>query len=315
MKYSIILLIIICFSFGCQTSKSISARADVGMDTYEISGFKVFTSLAGVSPKMKAKLESKNIKKAILVNGGAIDNPKSYSVDYAKIKQYLERVLPNPKSTALVVIDIEGQKMISLNRAETNKSFNQTLNYYLEILRYFKNLRPEATIGFYGFPWRNYWNRNKSWKEKNDKLLPLIEEMDAVFPSVYDFYADDIDVNKRSDEAYIRENIEESLRLAESTNKPVYPFVWHRYHNSNKKRGMTFIDDTEFQNSIKTIVSTKYKGKRVSGIIWWSSERYFYNVSPRGKKNKFSEQDFNHFFDENSSRYIDLITEGIKDGL
>jgi len=302
---------------SCKTKKAIEVKVeeDLGMDTKEIGGIKLFTSLSGVSPKMKNELDEKNIKRAILVNGKAIDNPNSLIVDKEKIKTHFDKILPNPQSNAIIVLDIEGKKMVDMHRTKAKKEYDSILNYYIDVFKYAKKLRPKATIGFYGFPWRDYWNRTEQWRIKNDALLPLIKEVDALFPSIYDFYADGIDVKKAMDEAYISDNVKESIRLAKQFDKLVFPFIWHRYHNSNKKRGLQFIDVSEFSNHVRTICQTEFEGNKVNGIIWWSSERYFYNVSPRGKKNKYSQSDFEKYSDNTSFKYIDAALKGMKSAI
>ncbi len=313
-RYTFFFLLLITLMSACKTKTVIEPKIeeDLGLDSKEIGGIKLFTSLSGVSRKMKQTLHEQNIKRAIVVNGGAIDNPQSLQVDKEKIKQHFDKILPNPNIEVLLVLDIEGEKMKKLEHPKNEIEFDLVLSYYIDIYRFAKKLRPKATIGFYGFPWRDYWNRTEQWKSKNNKLTPLIKEVDAVFPSLYDFYQDDKDVNKSREDAYITDNVVESLRLAQRFDKPVFPFIWHRYHNSNKKRGLQFISLEEFQNSVQTICEAEFKGNKVNGIVWWSSERYFYNITERGKANKRNPEDFYDYSNGTSLKYIDIILTAMK---
>jgi len=311
----IILFASIFILLGCNSMKNLpksNTDAELGTDSYEVSGIKVFTSLSGVSSSFRQELNRKKVKRAILINGGQIDIADNYEIQKTKIQNYLDKAVPNTKTEALIIIDIEGDKMKNLAADRNSDNFKKALDYYLEVFKFTKKCRPNATIGIYGLPWRDYWNRDAKWRKKNESLLPIIKEVDALFPSVYDFYEDGVDVSKKSDSLYIKDNIEESLRIADIYDKPVYPLVWHRYHHSNKKKGLKFIDKTEFFNQIKTIANTNYEGKRITGIIWWSSERYFYNISERGKRNRRNTTDFESYSNKYSYDYLEYLIEGLK---
>jgi len=296
----------------CRSHYKGEANPELGMDSLEVSGIKLFTCLSGVSPRFRKKLNEKKVKRAVLINGGAIDVLNDNNVQKSKIITALNNAVPNKESDALIVIDIEGEKMKKLKSAKKAGEVDRILQYYIDVYKFAKKYRPNATIGFYGFPWRDYWHRNEKWRKSNNTLLPLFKEVDAIFPSVYDFYVDDVDVSKKSDSLYVSDNIKESLRIASSFDKPVYPFIWHRYHVSNKKKSRQFIPKQEFQNHIEAIITAEYEGKFVEGIVWWSSERYYYNVSSRGKKNRSNPRDFDRFSNETSYPYLETIIEGIQ---
>jgi len=309
-------LLIVAIS-SCRSKKKMPLNVEsiLSTDTYTDQGVEVYTSLSGVSEKMKVKFQEKGIKRIVLVNGGYLDKGLDYKVRKNDIVAYIDKTVKDKNSNAMIVLDFEGEKMELLYKTEDQKIVDKIINFYIEILAIVKKQRPYARVGYYGYPFRDYWNRNDAWRAKNDKLLPLFKKVDAIFPSVYDFYVDDVDVKKESDIAYVKDNVEESLRLASVYGKKVYPFVWHRYHDSNKTVGKEFINPREFQNHIAAVVSASYEGKFADGIVWWSSERFFYNISPRGKANKRNaDADFNKFANENSFEFIDRIIDGIKQG-
>lgn len=67
-----------------------------------------------------------------------------------------------------------------------------------------------------------YWQRREDrWDANNERVERLAEHVDVVFPSLYSF-TDDPD----QWELYARMNIEAARRYG----KPVYPFIWPRYH-------------------------------------------------------------------------------------
>lgn len=308
--------ILLIYVFACSPVKVRSTNVkdvELGMKSYEVSGIKVFTSLSGVSEDFRTELNRKGIKRAVLINGGQIDVKNNYTVQKAKIQAYLDKAVP-PNADALVIIDIEGEKLAELGKGPTSTAFAKTLAYYTDVYKFTKKCRPNATVGIYGLPWRDYWNRTDAWRAKNETLLPLLKEVDALFPSIYDFYRDDLDVKRYSDSAYVSDNAIEALRIAELCSKPVYPLVWHRYHSSNKKAGREIINKTEFQNHIEALASARYKEKKVDGLVWWSSERYFYNASPKGLNNKGNPNAFERYSNKYGLEYLDVLLEGLERG-
>eukprot|EP01050_Picozoa_sp_SAG11_P027099 SAG11_NODE_6731_length_1258_cov_1.199310_1_plen_168_part_00 len=101
-------------------------------------------------------------------------------------------------------------------------------------------------------------------RAENDRLLPLICEMDALFPSVYQFYNSE-DPTKSvaqhratliSNKAYVYSMVTEALRLRRlaatkcttrtSVKREVYAYTWHRYHD-----GKSFLSDTDLRLSFE----------------------------------------------------------------
>ena len=100
---------------------------------------------------------------------------------------------------------------------------------------------PGLKIGFYGmFPVRDYYRARmdpksadfRAWQAEDDALRPAAAAVDAVFPSLYTFY-DDADGWAAS----AKSNIAEAQRYG----KPVYPFLWPRFHDSNRQLAWTFL--------------------------------------------------------------------------
>ena len=296
---------------SCKTTK----YSDVGTDTYTIEDFEVYTSLAGVSSVVQKELRTKGIKRIVLVNGGHIEKGLNFDLPKQELFDYLYKYVPDEDSDAMIVLDLEGEKMIELNRTTDQQMIDKIINSYIAIYDFVKSQRPNATIGYYGYPFRDYWNRNDEWRARNERLLPLFARVDALFPSVYDFYVDGKDVKAASDRAYVIENVEESLRLAADFDIPVYPFIWHRYHDSNKEKALQFIDEDEFADHVEAIAAAEYNGGRAAGLVWWSSEKYYFNREKQKgmlRTRSSTSQSFEDYSTRNSLRYINSIERGIK---
>lgn len=112
------------------------------------------------------------------------------------------------------------------------------------VIRAIKAEAPDSEVGLYSMvPVRDYYravldpseDRYKEWQAENDRLRPLAEAVDALFPSVYTFF-DEAPARWRR---YAHANISEARRLA--PNKLVYPFIWDRYHKTEEPIQMEFL--------------------------------------------------------------------------
>ena len=83
--------------------------------------------------------------------------------------------------------------------------------------------------------------------------------------------------------------MKQMLILSRKFNKPVLPFVWHRYHPSNKQIGLQLIPINEFEKYIASILHTSYKGTKASGIVWWGEDQYDYNVKSKELLTEFQQ--------------------------
>jgi hypothetical protein len=129
---------------------------------------------------------------------------------------------------------------------------------------------------------------------------------------LYTFYQDD---SKGSNEDYARDNLLESLSLAKELNKSVMPFVWHRYHDSNKTIGLQLIPSDEFKRYLNAVLSTSYKGTKVAGLVWWGSDQYYYNVkSPAlvNEMNASGQTDFKTYHDNLIVKYGNVALDAIQ---
>lgn len=106
--------------------------------------------------------------------------------------------------------------------------------------------RPDVKVGFYGVPpLSDYWTPVRhltaiergakddkaaadfqAWQAANQHLKSLAKKADFICPSLYTFYDDQQGWKK-----YAKANIEEAKKYG----KPVYPFLWMEYHDSNAK--------------------------------------------------------------------------------
>lgn len=151
--------------------------------------------------------------------------------------------------------------------AASNKTVDASMNKMIHIITTSRKANPNVKYGYYGcVPLRDYWSpvKNKpelikKWKEANDYLKPLADSVDVICPSLYAFY-NDYDAWVK----YAKANIEEAKRLANG--KPVYAFLWPKYHNSNKESGKKFIEKEFWKLQLETVYNSG-----IDGVIIWDS--------------------------------------------
>lgn len=124
---------------------------------------------------------------------------------------------------------------------------------YQQAMEWVSSLRRDD-IGLYQQPpVRNYWapamhtlgekypqHDFRKWKAENDKRKGLAAYSSVLFPSLYTFYEDQAGWVK-----YAMANICEARRVAPG--KPIYPFLWPQYHNSNATLKGTWIPKDYFK--------------------------------------------------------------------
>src|SRR5204863_325583 len=76
------------------------------------------------------------------------------------------------------------------------------------------------------------------------------------------------------DHAYVKESVALALEMA--SGKPVYPYMWPRFHNSNHVLGYHLIPEAEFKSHVAMIFKATYNGARAAGVVWWGADQYYY---------------------------------------
>jgi hypothetical protein len=135
--------------------------------------------------------------------------------------------------------------------------------FLITFARVVRKAAPGLKVGFYGLPpIRDYWRVQKgfgspayqAWRAENRALMPAGEAMDAIFPSLYTFYTDQAGWIR-----YATANIAEAKRYG----KPVYPFLWPRYHDSNKRLAWQPLELDYWDKELATVFA------QADGAVIW----------------------------------------------
>lgn len=258
----------------------------------------IYLGNTGVIPQKIIK--KYHIKDIFLINGSAIDPGDKGQLNEKSLKNEIARVIPNVDSKGIAILDWEGRGMHKLIYTSVEDSdYIFILSEYMKMIDIAKSFRPQVKWGIYGLPVRNYWNRNQIWKSRSFMLEPLLNKCDLISPSLYDLYPDSL--LQTENKKYLEDNLCLALEIGKQLNKPVLPFVTHRWPNSEK------IPEKEFIKHIDTIFKTKFAGEGVSGIIWWGPDQYYFNNNNKIVRQEVGTDNFLHYFGNLVKAYLSVI--------
>lgn len=224
-KLLVTVICLLCaFPFTVMADDSTSATSP---ETVDLSIDGEFFFFDGLIYKNKPDLSSYGFvalkiiyTSALWESGESTDSP---NID--KIKEVAASIPAN----SIVCIDIEHWPLTGVSSTVRD----QNIAKYQAVLEAFKSVNSTSQVGFYGtMPVRDYWralqgdgsDEYEAWQAENAALAPLADDVDIIFPSLYTFY-DDLEGWR----IYAEENLSE----ARIYGKPVVPFLWPEYHNSN----------------------------------------------------------------------------------
>ena len=191
--------------------------------------------------------------------------------------------MPSDEKIRSLALKYKGHEWIvfDIERWDSGKeSIIKNVRMYSDFLRKFKAYSPDVKVGYYGvLPIRDYWRSSgkkgvvsyNQWVDENAKLKELGNLVDGVFPSIYTFYHD-----MEGWTEYAKGQIVVARQLA--GDKPVLPFIWPDYHESNKIFSHRYIGDKYWLHQISTL------DNYADGIVIWGGWEY-----GKGKPQKWRE--------------------------
>lgn len=179
--------------------------------------------------------------------------------------------LPNAESVQAVAREMQNKGRVVVLDIEhwplkgSPDLVRNSVTKYITVLEWFRAVAPGLSLGYYGAPpIRDYWKaikdpstqEHKTWMAENDQIRSLANAVDAYFPSLYTFYADQEGWKK-----YALAQIKESRRYGNG--KPVYVFLWPQYHESNRLLGGSFLPEDYWLLELET--AKQY----ADGVVIW----------------------------------------------
>ncbi len=201
-----------------------------------------------------------------------LNNDTSKLPDETSFKEVV-RTAQNQDSVTPIAFDFEAWDWACTdtagNPSDTPKKFET-------LVKWTREAAPKLKIGFYQIPpITNFWDaqlpetdpKYMAWQKNNDCYKPLANMVDILFPSLYTFYDETSDKYFEGGHIggwlkYATANIKEARRLS---NKPVYPFLWMQYHDSNPTAGLNLIPGPFWKLQLETMQ------KLADGLVIWGS--------------------------------------------
>jgi hypothetical protein len=94
------------------------------------------------------------------------------------------------------------------------------------------------------------------WRQENDRIQPLADRVDILFPSLY---AADSDIESWEKRAIA--TLQEARRLAKG--KPVYPFLWPQYEGVKNPIGLQYMPGSQWARELEIA------GNNSNGLVIW----------------------------------------------
>lgn len=242
----------------------------------QIGKSKLYLAIDDYGEVAKAFLKKQGNKGVKVILGDKIypDKPDLNQERYVNsdtIAKYIVKAFPDKNAKGIGVLDWEGRSFDILILFPSDSPVYQfVLKEFLKALKIAKELRPNVSWGYYGIPFKkDNFKSVSEWNIANDKIAPLLESCDVFCPNLYLYSPNNLDVSI---------DVKKSVGLAIKYNKKVFPFIWQRYNGiENGECRFDVMQKKDFvDNYVVTILKTKFKNKKVNGVIWWSFDTYFY---------------------------------------
>ncbi len=268
---------------------------------------------ADLGPKGKHLVSQSKVVNIPIIYHHEIDPGNTGRVDYALVSQAIETRIPGREEAGICILDWEGPQFEFLKHGKIDHdSMSAIVSKFIELLAFARKMRPRAKWGIYDMPVSTYWvNQDSTWPQRSEIIFPLLRQTDVFCPSLYDYFKTG-SYGWMDDEAYIRVTLERNLALAKQLNKPVIPFVWHRYHDATEVVGLKCIDPDEFSNQIAQMLTTNYSNTRISGLVWWHEDGYYYSSGDKRVLEEAAGKSKNDYLDDVIPKYLAILTDLIK---
>jgi hypothetical protein len=196
--------------------------------------------------------------------------------DPIKLEWAFKRLEPG----TLYVINIEHWPLDV--RRDDPRAVRRSVDRIRELSAAIRRINPDIRLGFYAFtPLRDYWSpveveveRTKAtpvesriarteavrdrWIEGSRAVADLLDGLDYAMPSVYRFY-------QEQSPAYIRDNVKLAAELG--GDRPVVPFFWPQFHNSNREVGNLTMSLNQWREDLKLAFDAG-----ADGVILWGMD-------------------------------------------
>ena len=264
MITSCILMTLLCTSMahalgmqdGVQTRLPTTPRtATVSQNTMKSrTQFRVFD---GTMYRNKPDLSQFGFEPINIVNESRIFE-KGTPADNLPSKSRVQQIVRELGTSHWLVMDIERWRLHG-----TDQYVADQVRKYVTVMEWVHEAMPGITTGVFGkTPIEDYgrstmlpgsW-RYRGWQSENDRVSPIAQSVDVLFPSIYTYYPDQQGWVK-----FATENIKEAKRYG----KKSYVFIWPQYSENNHLLAHQYLPAGFWKLQLETVL------QNADGVVIW----------------------------------------------
>jgi hypothetical protein len=219
--------------------------------------------------------------------------------DKERFKNWLDAQVPADYDGP-ICLDMEGTWWNMLNTSNQTVMDN-VVAFYVEGLEYAKSLRPNAKIGYWGLPKKQYTSQDPTERASIERLLLAST---GIFPDVYEYQPNSDDASR------LQSHVEACIELVNGE-IPVYVQAFPRY-KSGPGTPLEYHTQEEFLHdqvqAALDAVWTDANGMehRINGVALWDA--YFYAASQTDGWSEMNSAERKLIWDDIDQTHIDLLT-------
>ena len=186
-------------------------------------------------------------------------------------KTTVQQVVRGLGASRWLVMDIERWPEVG-----TDQVVADSVSKYVTVMEWVHEAMPGITAGIFGkTPIEDYNSsamllgsgRYLGWQSENDRLIPLAQAEDVLFPSIYTYYSD-----QQTWVKFATANMQEAKRYG----KKSYVFLWPQYSEKNPSLGLQYLPadywklqlETAWQHADGIVIWGGWDGKKRDFLEW-----------------------------------------------
>ena len=183
---------------------------------------------------------------------------KGTSRDELPSKPRVQQLVRELGTTHWLVMDIEAWLLHG-----TDQQVADQVRKYVTVMEWVHEAMPGITAGIFGKTPIEDYDRSitlpssgdyRGWQAENDRVSPLAQSVDVLFPSIYTYYPDQQGWVK-----FATENMREARRYG----KKSYVFLWPQYSESNPLLAPKYLPPDFWKLQLETVL------QNADGVVIW----------------------------------------------
>ena len=255
-KIQCLLLIFLLFNFVY--AEDISQQESKSFEYFESTAYKERTAMYSAG-----FVGIEEIATQFLWDKNKVWNVKNVTGELPPRKIVCDFIKRIDKRYEWVILDIEHWPL-NLRRA-SREEVEENLSKYIQVVKWARQCGPNFKFGYYAqvpigdheYVLKESRTKEKIfWEEQHLNLLPFVEHVDALFPSLYTAHTD-----PEKWEILANEYIRIARKIA--GDKPVYAYLWPMYHPGVKGKKDHFVEGAYWKKQLQVTYDL------ADGIVLW----------------------------------------------